>query len=133
MREEELEDGSGVPMSGVSRRIVTRVERSRVPDVVGMHPLRSRLNRSALVPCPPRLSVVPRATVDGLSVHQVAPHWQRYQQALEDGQEYDLAMDRFRWLLHEYRVSVFAQQLKTAEKVSAKRLEQAWKEVLASS
>ena len=75
MREEELEDGSGVPMSGVSRRVVTRVERSRVPDVVGMHPLRSRLNRSALVPCPPRLSVVPRATVDGLSVHQVAPHW----------------------------------------------------------
>ena len=75
MREEELEDGSGVPMSGVSRRVVTRVEHSRVPDIVGVHPLRSRLNCSALVPCPPRLSVVPRATVDGLSVHQVAPHW----------------------------------------------------------
>ena len=75
MREKELEDGSGVPVSGVSRRVVTRVECSRVPDIVGVHPLRSRLNCSALVPCPSRLSVVSRATVDGLSVHQVAPHW----------------------------------------------------------
>ena len=75
MREKELEDGSRVPVPGVSRRVVARVERSCVSDVVGMHPLRSRLNRSALVPCPPRLSVVSRATVDGLSVYQVAPHW----------------------------------------------------------
>jgi len=32
----------------------------------------------------------------------------------------------YRWLLEEYRVSLFAQTLKTAEPVSAKRLKAAW-------
>jgi ATP-dependent helicase HrpA len=32
----------------------------------------------------------------------------------------------YRWLLEEYRVSLFAQHLKTAETVSAKRLKEAW-------
>src|SRR5690606_27100442 len=36
--------------------------------------------------------------------------------------------DEFRWLLEELRVSLFAQQLKTRVTVSARRLEQAWKE-----
>jgi len=34
--------------------------------------------------------------------------------------------ESFRWLLEEFRVSLFAQQLKTAQPVSAKRLEKAW-------
>jgi ATP-dependent helicase HrpA len=34
--------------------------------------------------------------------------------------------DDFRWLLEEYRVSLYAQQLKTAVPVSAKRLADAW-------
>ena len=34
--------------------------------------------------------------------------------------------DDFRWLLEEYRVSLFAQQLKTAVPVSARRLADAW-------
>jgi ATP-dependent helicase HrpA len=38
------------------------------------------------------------------------------------------AADAFRWLLEEYRVSLFAQQLKTAVPVSAKRLAEAWQE-----
>jgi ATP-dependent helicase HrpA len=32
----------------------------------------------------------------------------------------------FRWMLEEFRVSLFAQQLKTPYPVSAKRLEKAW-------
>ncbi|MCP5329023.1 MAG: ATP-dependent RNA helicase HrpA [Sinobacteraceae bacterium] len=36
--------------------------------------------------------------------------------------------DEFRWLLEEFRVSLFAQQLKTRVPVSARRLEQAWLE-----
>jgi len=43
----------------------------------------------------------------------------------------DEALDEFRWLLEEYRVSVFAQSLGTAVKVSEKRLAAAWKNVLA--
>ena len=34
--------------------------------------------------------------------------------------------DAFRWMLEEFRVSLFAQQLKTPYPVSAKRLEEAW-------
>jgi ATP-dependent helicase HrpA len=36
------------------------------------------------------------------------------------------AIQNYRWLVEEYRVSVFAQQLKTAVPVSVKRLEEAW-------
>jgi len=41
--------------------------------------------------------------------------------------------DEFRWLLEEFRVSLFAQQLKTRVPVSARRLEDAWVERLKSS
>jgi len=34
--------------------------------------------------------------------------------------------EHFRWMLEEFRVSLFAQQLKTAYPVSAKRLEKVW-------
>ena len=36
--------------------------------------------------------------------------------------------DAFRWMLEEFRVSLFAQQLKTPYPVSSKRLEKAWNE-----
>lgn len=36
------------------------------------------------------------------------------------------ALQRYRWLLEEYRVSLFAQQLGTREPVSAKRLREQW-------
>jgi ATP-dependent helicase HrpA len=41
----------------------------------------------------------------------------------------DDALEHFRWLLEEYRVSVFAQELGTREKVSDKRLAEAWSHV----
>ncbi|MCP3903240.1 MAG: ATP-dependent RNA helicase HrpA [Planctomycetes bacterium] len=41
----------------------------------------------------------------------------------------DPALDDFRWLVEEYRVSLFAQDLGTAVPVSPKRLEKAWAEV----
>jgi len=36
--------------------------------------------------------------------------------------------DKFRWDLEELRVSLFAQQLKTAYPISPKRMEKAWDE-----
>ncbi|MDT8321481.1 MAG: DUF3418 domain-containing protein, partial [Xanthomonadales bacterium] len=59
----------------------------------------------------------------------VEPWWRRYLELLEIGRLYDADMDRFRWLLEEYRVSLFAQRLGTAGKVSAKRLASAWKKL----
>ncbi len=41
----------------------------------------------------------------------------------------DPALIEFRWLHEEYRVSLFAQELKTSVPVSARRLEKAWEKV----
>jgi ATP-dependent helicase HrpA len=39
-------------------------------------------------------------------------------------------MTAFRWLLEELRVSLFAQELKTPDPVSVKRLEKRWAELV---
>ena len=39
---------------------------------------------------------------------------------------YDPALEHYRWMLEEYRVALFAQELGTALPVSTKRLEQQW-------
>ena len=41
----------------------------------------------------------------------------------------DQALEEFRWLLEELRVSLFAQELKTPMPVSVKRLEKRWREI----
>ena len=51
------------------------------------------------------------------------PYWRAVQ--AEQGRR-PPERDAFRWLLEEYRVSLFAQHLKTAVAVSAKRLGEAW-------
>ena len=58
---------------------------------------------------------------------QIQPWWDRYTDALERGALYDEQLDAFRWLLEEFRVSLFAQKLGTDGKVSEKRLAQAWR------
>jgi ATP-dependent helicase HrpA len=59
---------------------------------------------------------------------EVAPFLERYWQAVKTGHGRIVPeRDAFRWMLEEFRVSLFAQQLKTPYPVSAKRLEEAWK------
>ena len=41
----------------------------------------------------------------------------------------DVRMDDYRWLLEELRVSFFAQELRTPQPVSAKRLDKAWQQL----
>ena len=38
----------------------------------------------------------------------------------------DPALDQYRWMLEEFRVSQFAQELKTSIPISTKRLEAQW-------
>ena len=42
----------------------------------------------------------------------------------------DVRMQEFRWLLEELRVSFFAQELRTPQPVSVKRLEKAWQQLV---
>ena len=43
----------------------------------------------------------------------------------------DPQLELYRWMLEEFRVSLFAQQLGTSLTVSAKRLEKQWNKVVA--
>ncbi len=59
---------------------------------------------------------------------QIAPLWQTWKAASESKPE-QASAQRFRWLLEELRVSLFAQDLGTAETVSATRLKREWDKV----
>ncbi len=55
---------------------------------------------------------------------QVTPYWRAYLQHRAAGVDAQVLAE-LRWLIEEWRVSLFAQELKTAEPVSAKRLAKA--------
>ena len=44
--------------------------------------------------------------------------------------QHDETLQDYRWLLEELRVSFFAQQLRTPQPVSVKRLEKVWAQVV---
>ena len=55
--------------------------------------------------------------------------WQNYKTRLEKHQKSgisDPALQEFRWMIEELRISLFAQELKTPYPVSAKRLQKVW-------
>lgn len=64
---------------------------------------------------------------DRLRCQKIKPWWNRY---LESEYEYSEQLEDWRWMVEEYRVSVFAQSLKTSIRISARRLEQAWQELI---
>jgi ATP-dependent helicase HrpA len=61
---------------------------------------------------------------DHSRMQQVLPYWRAVLDARASGDDSD-AVETLRWLVEEWRVSVFAQELKTAEPVSGKRMAQA--------
>jgi ATP-dependent helicase HrpA len=61
---------------------------------------------------------------DHSRLQQVLPYWRRVLDARAAGDKSE-ALDALRWLVEEWRVSVFAQELKTAGPVSGKRMAQA--------
>jgi ATP-dependent helicase HrpA len=64
------------------------------------------------------------------SFKEIEPFLDRYWKAVKAaGGRIAPERDGFRWQLEEFRVSLFAQQLKTPYPVSAKRLEESWKQV----
>ncbi len=73
------------------------------------------------------LELDPRRDVQRQS--EIDPWWKRYQDHLAEGKPYTDELDRYRWLIEEYRVQVFAQKLGTKQRVSVKRLQQAWLDV----
>ena len=71
-------------------------------------------------------------TKDREASTELNAYWQRYEQASEHHAVQaivDPELERFRWMIEEYRVSLFAQNLGTSMTISAKRLDKQWKKV----
>jgi ATP-dependent helicase HrpA len=67
---------------------------------------------------------------DAARLAELRPLKQRWQRrAAELKGAPDARLDAFRWLLEELRVSLFAQELRTPQPVSVKRLEKAWQQL----
>jgi ATP-dependent RNA helicase HrpA len=57
-------------------------------------------------------------------MQQVLPYWQAYQQLLTRKSLQQHELNKLKWMIEEFRVSLFAQELKTAVPVSGKRLDE---------
>ncbi|MCB1739650.1 MAG: DUF3418 domain-containing protein, partial [Gammaproteobacteria bacterium] len=71
---------------------------------------------------------------DGEKLKSVRPLWERYLSRARahraQGRE-DAALNHYRWMMEEYRVSVFAQEQGTATRVSRQRLDRLWASIAA--
>lgn len=66
------------------------------------------------------------------AMQELAPHQRRDDDGLDAGgvsSESLAALEEYRWMLEEFRVSLFAQQLGTSIKISPQRLEKQWGKV----
>jgi ATP-dependent helicase HrpA len=67
------------------------------------------------------------AARDSQRMTELRPLDQRYTRRLAELKgTHDARLDEFRWLLEELRISLFAQELRTPQPVSVKRLEKVW-------
>jgi ATP-dependent helicase HrpA len=67
---------------------------------------------------------------DATRLAELRPLQQRWQRKLADLRGAPHArLDEYRWLLEELRVSLFAQELRTPQPVSVKRLDKAWSQI----
>jgi ATP-dependent helicase HrpA len=66
-------------------------------------------------------------------LEEVGPHWERVENYLEREGKIQLGLNEalleYRWAIEEFRVSLFAQTLKTRMPVSSKRLNKLWEQV----
>jgi ATP-dependent helicase HrpA len=67
---------------------------------------------------------------DASRLAELRPIEQRYVRLVAERKgQHDARLEEFRWLLEELRVSFFAQELRTPQPVSVKRLEKAWQQI----
>lgn len=73
-----------------------------------------------------------KGTADRQSAAELAGYWERYETIktrLDEAGVHDSELETFRWMIEEYTVSLFAQKLGTAVRVSPTRLEKQWEKV----
>jgi ATP-dependent helicase HrpA len=72
---------------------------------------------------------LPRQKMLSAQVNELEQRVYEKLQACEERSEYQPELVKYRWLIEEYRISLFAQQLGTRESVSQKRMQQKWQEI----
>lgn len=63
---------------------------------------------------------------------EISSLWEEYKKRadiLTNNNQYSEQLNEYRWLLEEYRISLFAQEIKTLSPISAKRLKKVWNEI----
>ena len=63
---------------------------------------------------------------------EIAALWDEYTKradALSKNNQHSAQLEEYRWLLEEYRISLFAQEIKTLAPISAKRLKKIWHDI----
>ncbi len=63
---------------------------------------------------------------------EISTLWGEYTkraQTLSKNNQHSEQLEQYRWMLEEYRISLFAQEIKTLMPISAKRLKKAWNEI----
>ena len=73
------------------------------------------------------------AKTDAQFTQELAEYWARYEDARKRAENAGVIVpeiETFRWAIAEYRVSLFAQKLGTAMKVSPVRLEKLWDKII---
>jgi len=63
---------------------------------------------------------------------EISTLWNDYKKranALTKNRQYSAQLETYRWLLEEYRISLFAQEIKTLSPISAKRLKKLWNDI----
>jgi ATP-dependent helicase HrpA len=113
---------SGHPLAGelaslLPPRFLEQIPFDRLPHIPRyLKALLTRLERAALNP-----------VKDQERDRQIAPYqsaWKQLQAAPPRPAEARQAMEEFRWMIEEFKVSLFAQELGTAQPVSPKRLDE---------
>ncbi len=69
---------------------------------------------------------------DGEKLDLIRPLWDRYRVRLQGHHQrgrQDPVLEEYRWLLEEFRVSIFAQELGTRERSSRQRLDALWQKI----
>ena len=79
-----------------------------------------------------RIEKIPSNSKEDSSIAEIGRWWDQYVSMISRHEQHsitDFEIETFRWMIEEYRVSLFAQQLGTAVPVSSKRLEKQWAKV----
>lgn len=69
---------------------------------------------------------------DGRKTAVIAPLWNRHAERAREHHargRWDAELERHRWMLEEFRVSLFAQEIGAAGRISQKRLDEQWRKV----